>query len=307
MKQIIYKHATQQEPESYLEDWLNGYFPTPNDYWDWSYNSPYSWESPQEQDYFTFRDPSIYDRYDYTPRITYTEKTIDEEQPVPQQEEVKQDQSVSVPKVETTADQKPVESPKPIVDNGLYTYGWKGKWRPLTTNGRSFYQRYEFKSPLPIDYQYDGKPLVAMDIQELFKKEGLTSINGKKVRLNKDRKNPRTWGKNKGSWHRTIDKGTGLVTAWDVSIVNGTLKDYDALAKAMIDNKHIYSWLALKGFGIFDEVRGTSTDKTGPHFHIGPDSGAQTDFYGFIKQFAPHYLKRGGLVSRNTNTLKRFK
>ena len=135
-----------------------------------------------------------------------------------------------------------------------------------------------------------------MDIQQLFKLEGLTKINNKKIRLNKDRKNPRTWGKNKASYHRIIDKDTGLVAAWDVSIVNGTLKDYDDLAKAMIENKNIYSWLALKGFGIFDEVRGTSTDKTGPHFHIGPDKGAQRDFYGFIKRFAPHYLREGGII-----------
>lgn len=219
------------------------------------------------------------------------------------QEEPEEEQKAEQDEEETTKEEKKdegknTEQPAQNFDGKYYTYGRAGKYRDLGTNGRKFYQRYEFKSPVPINYTYKGKQLITMDIQELFKLEGLTTINNKKVRLNKDRKHPRTWGKNTGSYHRVIDKETGLVAAWDVSIVGGTLKDYDDLAKAMINNKNIYSWLALKGFGIFDEVRGTSMDKTGPHFHIGPDKGAQRDLYGFLKRFAPHYIKKGGVITR---------
>lgn len=126
-----------------------------------------------------------------------------------------------------------------------------------------------------ISYQNNSdKNLLSTDIETLLKQEGITIINGKKIKFGN--KNLRTNG-NPNSHHREKDQYTGFANARDISIVNGEIADYEALRQILLNNQNIVNWMSAKGWGIINEITPeilNKTNGTGLHFHFGPDRWA---------------------------------
>lgn len=119
-----------------------------------------------------------------------------------------------------------------------------------------------------------NKDLLSTDIETLLKQEGITSVNGKKIKFGN--KNLRTNG-NPNSHHRERDQYTGFANARDVSIINGEIADYEALKQILLNNQNVVNWMSAKGWGIINEITPeilSKTNGTGLHFHFGPDRWA---------------------------------
>lgn len=120
--------------------------------------------------------------------------------------------------------------------------------------------------------------LIKIDIEDLFKQEGLTSINGKKLRFGskEPRPNNAKYGSSK-SHHKEIDPHTGNANARDISITNGTTEDYEEFRKQILNNPRIMEYLFAKNWGILNELTLAAFKKygsTGPHLHFGEDVAA---------------------------------
>lgn len=127
-----------------------------------------------------------------------------------------------------------------------------------------------------------NEDLKFIDIEDLLKQEGITSVNGKSIKFG-DR-NLRTWGKETSN-HRKKDPHTGYASARDISIVGGTIKDYEDLKNILINNITVRNWMTVKGWGIINEVTPeilSQTKGTGKHFHFGPDSWAKNTWSAWI-------------------------
>lgn len=117
-----------------------------------------------------------------------------------------------------------------------------------------------------------------IDIEDLLKQEGITTINGKKIVFG-DR-NVRDQNSNigaKNSHHKRKNEKTGYANARDISIEGGTTDDYAAFRKLLLNNNNVRSWMSQNKWGIINEITPeilASTNGTGNHFHFGPDQWA---------------------------------
>lgn len=121
--------------------------------------------------------------------------------------------------------------------------------------------------------------LLRLDIEDLLKQEGITSINGKKIKFGrKTRRDPNASYGSKNSHHKRIDPNTGYAAARDISIIGGTNKDYNDFKNILLNNKRVRTWMATHNWGIINEIIPQvmgRTKATGPHFHFGPDRWAK--------------------------------
>lgn len=128
--------------------------------------------------------------------------------------------------------------------------------------------------------------LVNIDIEDLLKQEGITSVNGKKIKFgSRSRRADNTSYGVKNSHHKEIDQHTGYANARDISIVGGTDKDYADFRKMLLDNDRIRQWFSQKKWGIINEITPyvmRRTNATGRHFHFGPDQWAVRTWRGWI-------------------------
>lgn len=131
---------------------------------------------------------------------------------------------------------------------------------------------------LDIDMDYD-KDLIKIDIETLFKEEGLTSVNGKPLKFgNKKLRDKNASYGAKNSNHKYVDPHTGNANARDISIINGDDNDYYEFRRLLLSNPRIVAYLEAKNWGIINEITLPILKKyggTGPHFHFGPDSAAR--------------------------------
>lgn len=126
----------------------------------------------------------------------------------------------------------------------------------------------------PID-----RGLISIDIEDLLKQEGITHINGKKIKFG----NKQLRAKNasfgvKNSHHKERDPYTGNANARDISIPGGSMADYAEFRRQLLANPRVREWFKQKGWGIINEVTKAALSKTngtGPHFHFGPDQWAR--------------------------------
>ena len=183
---------------------------------------------------------------------------------------------------------------KPTKSNDITIY-------PVTKQEESFY-RTDF-SPVNkptirntnhiADRQYietfpviTNPTLVNTDIEDLLKQEGITSVNGKKIKFgSRSRRADNTSYGVKNSHHKEIDKHNGYANARDISIVGGTDKDYSDFRKMLLDNDRIRQWFSQKKWGIINEITPyvmRRTNATGRHFHFGPDQWAVRTWRGWI-------------------------
>lgn len=119
--------------------------------------------------------------------------------------------------------------------------------------------------------------LVNIDIEDLLKSQGITEVNGKKLRFGSKQLRGNVSYGSKNSHHKEKDVHTGFANARDISIVGGTIKDYNDFRKILLNNSTVVSWLNQKGWGILNEITPQmlrKTKGTGNHFHFGPDSAA---------------------------------
>ena len=74
--------------------------------------------------------------------------------------------------------------------------------------------------------------------------------------------------------------------AYDIVPTNG--KTFDDLKKELYSNPRIVKWFKENNWGIYSELtkeRMKKTNATGPHLHIGPDSGAVREFEEELKKY----------------------
>jgi hypothetical protein len=75
--------------------------------------------------------------------------------------------------------------------------------------------------------------------------------------------------------------------AFDIVPTSG---DFDDLAKRMVSNPDIVSYMLSNGLGILDEYseegKKRNTGFTGAHMHIGPDRLAISDFKKLLSDYA---------------------
>lgn len=145
---------------------------------------------------------------------------------------------------------------------------------------------------LPVSQARQVKPaqnfgsLVNIDIEDLLRQEGITSVNGKKIKFgNKNRRSANAGYGVKNSHHKEIDQYTGYANARDISIVGGTDKDYTDFRDMLLGNDRIRQWFSQKGWGIINELTPTvmrKTNATGRHFHFGPDKWAVRTWRGWL-------------------------
>lgn len=131
-----------------------------------------------------------------------------------------------------------------------------------------------------------NKKLVNIDIEDLLKQEGITSINGKAIKFGsrEKRSNNASYGVT-NSHHKEIDPSTGYANARDISIVGGTDKDYSDLRAKLLNNTRIRDWMEQKGWGILNELTPEIMNKTratGRHFHLGPDKSARRTWLAWL-------------------------
>lgn len=116
------------------------------------------------------------------------------------------------------------------------------------------------------------------DIEDLLKEEGFYYINGKKIKYGNSGLRPK--GSKYGvpnSWHYKLDPDTGKACARDISIENGSVKDYEEFKRRLVSNQRVRDWMEIKNWGILNELTPEimkSTNATGPHLHSGKDAAA---------------------------------
>lgn len=125
------------------------------------------------------------------------------------------------------------------------------------------------------------------DIEEVFRREGLTSVNGKDLKFGRKTLRPQNapYG-SKNSYHKKLDPDTGNAMARDISITKGNIDDYAEFRRLIMSNKNIVNYLKLKGWGILNEITPEAFKRyksTGPHFHFAPGGATIRTFYGWEK------------------------
>lgn len=120
--------------------------------------------------------------------------------------------------------------------------------------------------------------LLKLDIEDLLKQEGITSINGKRIKCGSKEIRPAnaSYGA-QNSNHKKRDPHTGNAMARDISIEGGDAKDYEKFKMTLLLNPRICAWMSMKKWGIINEITPDilkRTRGTGPHFHFGPDTWA---------------------------------
>lgn len=126
--------------------------------------------------------------------------------------------------------------------------------------------------------------LLKLDIEDLLKSEGLTSINGKRIKFGSKELRTSNVG-SKTSNHRKKDPHTGNAMARDISIEGGSTQDYIDFRKKLLSNPRICAYMQAKGWGIINEITPDilrRTRGTGPHFHFGPDTWAVRTWNAWI-------------------------
>lgn len=124
-------------------------------------------------------------------------------------------------------------------------------------------------------YLNTNDDLLKIDIEDLLKSEGITSINGKQIKFgNKNLRSANASYGSKNSNHKRRDPHTGNAMARDISIVGGTQQDYADFRQLLLSNPRIVQYMASKNWGIINEITPAilaKTRGTGNHFHFGPD------------------------------------
>ena len=128
--------------------------------------------------------------------------------------------------------------------------------------------------------------LLKIDIEDLLRSEGITSVNGKKIKFGNKNLRPAnaSYGV-KNSNHKRRDPHTGNAMARDISIIGGTMNDYAEFRKILLNNQRVRDWMQIKNWGIINELTPailSRTRGTGPHFHFGPDSWARRTWSKWI-------------------------
>lgn len=136
----------------------------------------------------------------------------------------------------------------------------------------------EFIPPQVIG-NFNSSELLSIDIEDLLRSEGITSINGKKIKFGNKNLRPAnaSYGV-KNSNHKRRDPQTGWALARDISIVGGTTADYAEFRRVLLSNPKVVAWMQAKNWGIINELTPAvlrRTRGTGPHFHFGPDRWAR--------------------------------
>lgn len=125
----------------------------------------------------------------------------------------------------------------------------------------------------------DTSGLLSIDIEDIFRQAGLTTVNGKKIKFgNKALRAQNASFGAKNSNHKKRDPHTGNAMARDISIVGGTLDDYAEFRRQIMSNDLVSKYMNTKGWGIINEVTPqilARTGGTGMHFHFGPDTWAR--------------------------------
>lgn len=128
--------------------------------------------------------------------------------------------------------------------------------------------------------------LSRMDIEDVLKGQGITSVNGKKIKFGKKTprdKNAKFGAKN--SWHKKADPHTGFAMARDISIIGGNDNDYAEFRRILLNNSTVRQYMAEKGWGIINEITPAilrRTRGTGKHFHFGPDTWARRTWNAWV-------------------------
>ena len=154
------------------------------------------------------------------------------------------------------------------------TFNYPGVSNPFEDSLNIPEFNWDFETPSYEAPQISNSELKKLDIEDLLKQEGITSINGKNLRFgSKELRNTK-----KSTNHKVVDPDTGFASARDISIENGSDKDYDDFRKILLANPNVSQWMKLKGWGIINEITPTilsQTSGTGKHFHFGPDKWAK--------------------------------
>lgn len=133
---------------------------------------------------------------------------------------------------------------------------------------------------------YSNDELIKIDIEDLLRQEGITSINGKQIKFGNKalREQNASYGA-KNSNHKKRDPHTGNAMARDISIVGGTTSDYNEFRRVLLNNPRVRAYMNAKGWGIINEITSSilsRTRGTGPHFHFGPDTWAKRTWSGWL-------------------------
>lgn len=120
--------------------------------------------------------------------------------------------------------------------------------------------------------------LARIDIEDLLKQEGITSVNGKKIKFGRKTLRPQnaSYGV-KNSNHKKRDPYNGFANARDISIPGGSDADYTKFRQMLLSNPRVVEWFRLRKWGIINELTPAvlrRTNGTGRHFHFGPDRWA---------------------------------
>lgn len=121
--------------------------------------------------------------------------------------------------------------------------------------------------------------LIRLDIEDLLRQEGITSVSGKRIKFgNKNLRASNASFGVKNSHHKERDPHTGNANARDISIIGGNTQDYAEFRRVLLSNNKVRDWMKAKGWGIINEITPAAlkkTNGTGPHFHFGPDRWAR--------------------------------
>lgn len=133
---------------------------------------------------------------------------------------------------------------------------------------------------------YQADELIKIDIEDLLRQEGITSVNGKKIKFGSKtlRAQNASFGV-KNSNHKKQDPYTGNAMARDISIIGGTQADYAEFRRVLLNNPRVRAYMDAKGWGILNEITPSilkRTRGTGPHFHFGPDTSARRTWRGWL-------------------------
>lgn len=138
----------------------------------------------------------------------------------------------------------------------------------------------------PIQQVAVDNSLLGIDIEDLLRSEGITSINGKRIKFGTKELRPAnaSFGA-KNSNHKRRDPHTGNAMARDISIIEGTTQDYADFRHVLLSNPRVVQYMATKGWGIINEITPAAmsrTNATGRHFHFGPDQWARRTWKGWL-------------------------
>lgn len=176
---------------------------------------------------------------------------------------------LNIPEIETS----------PSIETASYFSDYYNLDNPFedTASFNDFTSKESFQSAV-------NSELLKLDIEDLLRQEGITSVNGKPLKFGSKGLRTSNIG-SPNSWHRKTDKDTGNSSARDISIQGGTTKDYNDLKQMLLSNDKVKQWMELKNWGIINEITPailSQTKGTGNHFHFGPDSWARNTWKAWL-------------------------